>query len=149
MLQETSHSSVLRSHQQEDESFHPTVWIFNYPTNSYYSNLFSMSDGQVRFNFKRNSARKKKKELLRIHCALWLLSSLLVLGCCHYSIIQDSWTLDSRSPKQGLSLVGSLLCMGSKLSIFIVASGYLAILSASIHCDSLSWRHEQEYFFSY
>lgn len=61
MLQETSHSSVLRSHQQEDESFHPTVWIFNYPTNSYYSTLFSMSDGQVTFNFKRNSARKKKK----------------------------------------------------------------------------------------
>lgn len=106
MLQETSHSSVLKSHQQEDESFHPTVRIFNYPTNSYYSNLFSMSDVQVRFNFKRNSARgkKKKKKLLRIHCPLWLLSSLLVLGCCHYSINQDSWTLDSRSPKQVLSL---------------------------------------------
>ena len=34
--------------------------ICNYPTNSYYSNLFSTSDVQVRFNFKRNSARKKR-----------------------------------------------------------------------------------------
>ena len=99
-----------------------------------------MSDVQVRFNFKSNSARKTKQNktaqnpLPLVITQLPSRPGLLLLQCYPGSLDTGVYI-----PKTStVSPVGSLLCVGRKLPIFIVDSGDLTILSASVHCNSLS-----------